>query len=83
MIDLYSHEYFMGEALKQAHLAYEDGEILLVKTNVFTNAQPRKCFFFEDKIMLCPINPEYETKTVNSKDVKILGKIKKVIKTLD
>lgn len=62
---------------------YENGEILLPSIQGQERTAPRKCFFVDDKVMLCPINEKYKSEVLPKNDVIILGKIRKVISVLD
>lgn len=56
---------------------YVNGDILLI--NINDNTVIRQAVFLGNDIELIPLNKEYETKTYRKEEVKILGKVQKII----
>ena len=58
---------------------YVDSDILLVKLNNEENITARQAIFLGNDVKLVPLNNKYISKLVHINDIKILGKVKKVI----
>ncbi len=56
---------------------YVNGDILLI--NINDNTVIRQAVFLGNDIELIPLNKEYETKTYKKEEIKILGKVQKII----
>lgn len=56
---------------------YVNGDILLI--NINDNTVIRQAVFLGNDIELIPLNKKYETKTYRKEEVKILGKVQKII----
>jgi SOS-response transcriptional repressor LexA len=69
-----------------AHDQLKNGDIIGVVLQGKKEIIFRKCFFADDKkkkVNLFPMNPSYETGTFNIKDIKIIGKAKRIITNLE